>query len=133
MIVGELQSMPNANPAKNFLPVQINAQWIQYLVDKSGSEQITETSETTQEDAPHPPTGGNDDDQNKVEYDHERARESGENAEQIQVEDDRENLDTDGSTPSRESDNLHEDDRSHNENGKQDNAENEGDFRDQSF
>ncbi len=133
LIVGELQSMPNANPAKSFLPVQINAQWIQYLEDKSGPEQRTEIYETTQEDAPPSSTGGNDDDQNKVEYDHERARESGENAEQIQVEDDGENLDTDGSTSSGESDNLHEDDRSHNENGKQDNAENEGDFRDQSF
>ena len=31
MIIGELQSMPNASPTNGFFPVQINAQWIQYL------------------------------------------------------------------------------------------------------
>lgn len=30
-IQGELQSMPNARPEEGFYPVQINAQWIQYL------------------------------------------------------------------------------------------------------
>ncbi|MBN1541523.1 single-stranded DNA-binding protein [candidate division KSB1 bacterium] len=31
LIIGELQSMPNAAPESGFFPVQINAQWIQYL------------------------------------------------------------------------------------------------------
>ncbi len=31
LIIGELQSMPNATPENGFYPVQINAQWIQYL------------------------------------------------------------------------------------------------------
>ena len=31
MIHGELQSMPNAEPEDGFYPVQLNAQWIQYL------------------------------------------------------------------------------------------------------
>ena len=31
LIVGELQSMPNASPGTGYFPVQINAQWIQYL------------------------------------------------------------------------------------------------------
>lgn len=31
LIMGELQSMPNFAPKKDFFPVQINAQWIQYL------------------------------------------------------------------------------------------------------
>lgn len=31
VILGELQSMPNAQPEANYLPVQISAQWIQYL------------------------------------------------------------------------------------------------------
>lgn len=31
IILGELQSMPNANPKEGFAPVQISAQWIQYL------------------------------------------------------------------------------------------------------
>lgn len=31
LIVGELQSMPNCAPEKGFYPVQVNAQWIQYL------------------------------------------------------------------------------------------------------
>ncbi|MBD3385360.1 single-stranded DNA-binding protein [candidate division KSB1 bacterium] len=133
LIVGELQSMPNANPGKDFLPVQINAQWIQYLEDKLGPEPKTETSETTQGDTAHPPTSGNDGDQNKVEYDHEEVAESGEKAEQIQVADDGENLNTDRSAPSGERDNFSKDDPSDNENTKQDNAENDGDFRDQDF
>ena len=37
IIAGELQSMPNAKPDEGFYPVQINAQWIQYL-DKSLGE-----------------------------------------------------------------------------------------------
>ena len=31
LIIGELQSMPNCDPESGFLPIQINAQWIQYL------------------------------------------------------------------------------------------------------
>lgn len=31
IILGELQSMPNASVKENYFPVQINAQWIQYL------------------------------------------------------------------------------------------------------
>lgn len=31
LILGELQSMPNYKPERDFYPVQINAQWIQYL------------------------------------------------------------------------------------------------------
>ena len=31
IILGELQSMPNASVEKSFFPVQISAQWIQYL------------------------------------------------------------------------------------------------------
>lgn len=31
LIIGELQSMPNSAPDKGFYPIQINAQWIQYL------------------------------------------------------------------------------------------------------
>jgi len=31
LIVGELQSMPNASTESAYFPVQINAQWIQYL------------------------------------------------------------------------------------------------------
>lgn len=31
IILGELQSMPNAKPDAGFMPVQISAQWIQYL------------------------------------------------------------------------------------------------------
>jgi single-stranded DNA-binding protein len=37
IIAGEIQSMPNAKPDEGFYPVQINAQWIQYL-DKSLGE-----------------------------------------------------------------------------------------------
>ncbi|NOY58952.1 MAG: single-stranded DNA-binding protein [Calditrichaeota bacterium] len=31
LILGELQSMPNADPENGFFPIQVNAQWIQYL------------------------------------------------------------------------------------------------------
>ena len=31
VILGELQSMPNSNPNEEYFPVQISAQWIQYL------------------------------------------------------------------------------------------------------
>ncbi len=31
LIIGELQSMPNHAPERNYFPVQVNAQWIQYL------------------------------------------------------------------------------------------------------
>ncbi len=31
IILGELQSMPNAKPEDGFFPIQISAQWIQYL------------------------------------------------------------------------------------------------------
>ncbi len=31
LILGELQSMPNLNVKKSEFPIQINAQWIQYL------------------------------------------------------------------------------------------------------
>lgn len=31
IILGELQSMPNAKPDDGFFPIQISAQWIQYL------------------------------------------------------------------------------------------------------
>jgi single-strand DNA-binding protein len=31
LIVGELQSMPNCEPGKDYFPIQVNAQWIQYL------------------------------------------------------------------------------------------------------
>ncbi len=31
MVIGELQSMPNHAPERNYYPVQVNAQWIQYL------------------------------------------------------------------------------------------------------
>jgi len=57
LIIGELQSMPNSAPDKGFYPIQINAQWIQYLekglvsaIDPSYENQgqgILETSENT--------------------------------------------------------------------------------------
>lgn len=57
MIIGELQSMPNSAPDKGFYPIQVNAQWIQYLekglvsaIDpsyESQGEGILETSENT--------------------------------------------------------------------------------------
>ena len=31
LVMGELQSMPNAKPNTGFMPVQVNAQWIQFL------------------------------------------------------------------------------------------------------
>lgn len=31
LVIGELQSMPNNAPERNYFPVQVNAQWIQYL------------------------------------------------------------------------------------------------------
>jgi single stranded DNA-binding protein len=31
LIIGELQSMPNSAPDKGYYPIQVNAQWIQYL------------------------------------------------------------------------------------------------------
>lgn len=31
IILGELQSMPNNNPKEKYFPIQISAQWIQYL------------------------------------------------------------------------------------------------------
>jgi single-strand DNA-binding protein len=31
LIIGELQSMPNGAPDKGYYPIQVNAQWIQYL------------------------------------------------------------------------------------------------------
>ena len=31
IVLGELQSMPNAKPEDGFFPIQISAQWIQYL------------------------------------------------------------------------------------------------------
>ncbi|MBN1481307.1 single-stranded DNA-binding protein [candidate division KSB1 bacterium] len=40
IILGELQSMPNANPDEGFTPVQISAQWIQYL-EKGKFSKIT--------------------------------------------------------------------------------------------
>lgn len=57
LIIGELQSMPNSAPEKVYYPIQINAQWIQYLekglvtaIDPSYENQgngILETSENT--------------------------------------------------------------------------------------
>ncbi len=52
LIVGELQSMPNASPNKGYLPVQINAQWIQYLEPHmSESEQDSESMDTSDYEA----------------------------------------------------------------------------------
>jgi single-stranded DNA-binding protein len=45
-ILGELQSMPNANPDKDFLPVQVSAQWIQYL-EKGKFSKISIVEEET--------------------------------------------------------------------------------------
>ena len=39
LVVGELQSMPNASPESGFCPVQVNAQWIQYL-DKNNKNDV---------------------------------------------------------------------------------------------
>jgi single-strand DNA-binding protein len=43
LIIGELQSMPNHAPEREFYPVQINAQWIQYL--EKGIVSVNETNE----------------------------------------------------------------------------------------
>ncbi|MBN2354961.1 single-stranded DNA-binding protein [candidate division KSB1 bacterium] len=37
LIIGELQSMPNFEPDRNYFPIQINAQWIQYLERGGGA------------------------------------------------------------------------------------------------
>jgi len=31
LILGELQSMPNSEPENGYFPIQLSAQWIQYL------------------------------------------------------------------------------------------------------
>jgi single-strand DNA-binding protein len=41
LIVGELQSMPNCEPGKDYFPIQVNAQWIQYL-DKEKRNKTTD-------------------------------------------------------------------------------------------
>lgn len=45
IILGELQSMPNANVKENYFPVQINAQWIQYLEEEKFSKIIANEEE----------------------------------------------------------------------------------------
>lgn len=45
IILGELQSMPNANPEEGFTPVQISAQWIQYLEKGKFSKIVIEENE----------------------------------------------------------------------------------------
>jgi single stranded DNA-binding protein len=40
LILGELQSMPNYDPGKSHYPIQVNAQWIQYL-DKETTPRIS--------------------------------------------------------------------------------------------
>ncbi len=52
LIVGELQSMPNANPNKHFFPVQINAQWIQYLDTLFDSQQKYDEEEKSETEQP---------------------------------------------------------------------------------
>ena len=49
VILGELQSMPNARPEENYLPVQISAQWIQYL-EKGKFSKISSLEEDNDED-----------------------------------------------------------------------------------
>lgn len=44
LIIGELQSMPNNAPERDFFPIQINAQWIQYL-EKGGGTAVDSTYE----------------------------------------------------------------------------------------
>ncbi len=44
IILGELQSMPNADVENNYFPVQISAQWIQYL-EKDEYSQISDDDE----------------------------------------------------------------------------------------
>ncbi|HNW58376.1 MAG TPA: single-stranded DNA-binding protein [bacterium] len=51
MVIGELQSMPNHAPERNYFPVQVNAQWIQYLEKgtaapgEEGGNQLQESGE----------------------------------------------------------------------------------------
>ncbi len=53
IILGELQSMPNAKPDAGFLPVQISAQWIQYLEKGKFSKiVITEEEESNSVETP---------------------------------------------------------------------------------
>jgi single stranded DNA-binding protein len=44
LILGELQSMPNYDPGKSHFPIQVNAQWIQYLdketTPRTGKEEV---------------------------------------------------------------------------------------------
>ncbi len=62
LIIGELQSMPNHAPERNYFPVQVNAQWIQYLergtvtINESDYEGEDEAEENTpmQESAAEP-------------------------------------------------------------------------------
>jgi single-strand DNA-binding protein len=42
LIVGELQSMPNCEPGKDYYPIQVNAQWIQYLDKEKRSKAVSE-------------------------------------------------------------------------------------------
>jgi len=49
IILGELQSMPNAKPEQGFLPVQISAQWIQYL-EKGRFSKISMSDDYSSED-----------------------------------------------------------------------------------
>ncbi len=44
VIFGELQSMPNARPEEQYLPVQISAHWVQYL-EKGAFHKITGAEE----------------------------------------------------------------------------------------
>jgi single-stranded DNA-binding protein len=51
VILGELQSMPNARSEDNFLPVQISAQWIQYLEkDRCSKISMLEEDEMMEEE-----------------------------------------------------------------------------------
>ncbi len=51
IILGELQSMPNAKPSADFLPVQISAQWIQYLEKGKFSKISIDEEEVQPEDS----------------------------------------------------------------------------------
>jgi len=42
LIIGELQTMPNYAPERNYYPIQINAQWIQYLERGGGMTAASE-------------------------------------------------------------------------------------------
>ena len=55
LILGELQSMPNFDPGKNNFPIQVNAQWIQYL-DKETAPKISPKAE----EPPQTDAQGND-------------------------------------------------------------------------